>query len=263
MTLFYSLFAKKARRLNLFSPLPLSPQGCLSIDTSGYMGYYFYMPRRKVVLANDQIYHIFNRSIAREDIFSSKTNLYKVFEIVDFYRFPQRLRLSKFKSLPKKLRQKYYAGFQKTYPLVEIYCFAFMPNHYHFLLKQIQENGIKRFISNFQNSFAKIFNLKNNRDGALFQNSFKAKWVETDEQFIHLSRYIHLNPVTSYIIAFKELEMYPWTSFPKYMNKKNYSFVNVDLLLSMFKSREDYSQFVSDQVDYQKKLTLIKDLILE
>lgn len=221
------------------------------------------MRRRNPVLVNNQIYHIFNRSIGKEIIFASRNNLSKAFEIVNFYRLPQRLRLSKFKSLPQSLKQDYLQEIEKRPHLVELYCFAFMPNHYHFLIKQLEENGIRRFVSNFQNSFAKIFNLKNRRDGALFQNSFKAKIVETDEQFIHLSRYIHLNPTTAFLIEFADLKEHPWTSFPMYVANRDSSFVNPDFLLGMFKSKQDYSRFVADQVDYQRKLAEIKDLIIE
>lgn len=166
------------------------------------------MPQRSVVLANDEIYHVFNRSIARTEIFSNKFNLHKAIEILDYYRFIQVLRLSRFKKLTPQLKKDYSDMVIRDKPLVEIYASALMPNHYHFLLKQVQDKGIVKFISNFQNSFAKAFNLKNDRNGALFQNAFKAKRIGNDEQFIHVSRYVHLNPVTAYLIEFKDLVTY-------------------------------------------------------
>lgn len=221
------------------------------------------MPQRAVVFANNEIYHVFNRSIAREDIFSSKVNLRKILEIVDYYRLPQWLRLSKFKTLPDSLKEGYLSEIRNKTPLVEIYAFAFMPNHYHFLIKQLQDKGIPKFFSNLQNSFAKVFNLKNDRNGALFQNAFKAKRIETNEQFIHVSRYIHLNPVTAYLIEFDKLVDYMWTSFEAYVLEKDIGFLNKEFLLKMFGSKEKYIKFVSDQVDYQRKLALIKSLTLE
>lgn len=221
------------------------------------------MPKRNTVLATNEIYHIYNRAIAREHIFSSQAYLKKTLEIANYYRFPQDIRLSVFNNLPKELKENYFLAMKNKIPLVEIYSFALMPNHYHFLLKQTQEKGIIKFISNFQNSFAKHFNTKNKRDGGLFQSPFKGKWVETDDQFIHISRYIHLNPVTSYLVKFEELFSYPWTSFPAYANGVQNLFVNCNLLLGMFPSREKYVSFVSDQVDYQRNLAIIKDLIVD
>lgn len=223
------------------------------------------MPQRPVVLANNEIYHVFNRSIAGANIFAQnqKVNLNKALEIVNYYRFPQKLRLSKFKSLPAELKKKYLNALGSVTPLVEIYVFAFMPNHFHFLFKQIKDKGIVTFISNFQNSFAKVFNLKNNRNGALFQNAFKAKRVATDEQFAHVSRYIHLNPVTAYIIEFDELANFEWTSFPAYATNEQIPFINSDFLLKMFGTGDKYVKFVVDQVDYQRNLAHIKDLLME
>lgn len=221
------------------------------------------MPRRNLVLATNEIYHLFNRSIAKENIFSFKINLRRSLEIVNYYRFPQKLRFSKFKKLPENIKRDYIIAYEKKIPFVEIYSFSFMPNHYHFLLKQLQNNGIKKFTSNVQNSFAKYYNLKNDRNGTLFESSFKAKRVETDEQLIHISRYIHLNHVTSYIIRPEDLVNYPWTSFPNYVNEDNFSFLNTKFLLSFFKFSKDYLKFVMDQVEYQRELKLIKDLIIE
>lgn len=225
------------------------------------------MPQRFVILANDEIYHVFNRSIARENIFAQnqKVNLNKALEIINYYRFPQKIRLSRFNSLPGQLKKQYLDAFAGVAPLVEIYVFALMPNHFHFLLKQIQNKGIAIFVANFQNSFAKVFNLKNDRNGALFQNAFKAKRVVTNEQFIHVSRYIHLNPVTSYIIEFDKLVSFDWTSFPVYASNANeqFPFISSDFLWKMFGSKEKYAKFVADQVDYQRKLVHIKDLMID
>lgn len=221
------------------------------------------MPQRPVVLANNEIYHVFNRSIAKTDIFSRKINLRWAMAILDYYRFTQRLRLSKFRTLTSELKSNYLDSIEIDKPLVEIYAFALMPNHYHFLLKQIQDKGITTFISNFQNSFAKIFNLKNNRNGALFQNAFKAKRIEDDEQFMHVSRYVHLNPVTAFLIEFKDLATYEWTSFPVYSGTKEVPFINSTVLLKMLGSKDKYIKFVSDQADYQRELAKIKNLVLE
>ena len=221
------------------------------------------MPKRKFILATNEIYHIYNRSIAKELIFTTSRNLRRALEVTEFYCFPQEMRFSKFKSLPKEAKESYIFDLKKKKPLVEIYAFALMPNHYHFLIKQIQEKGIVQFASNFQNSFAKYFNIKNDRNGALFQNAFKGVHIENDEQFIHVSRYIHLNPVTSYIIEFKNLDSYPWTSFNEYLSDGENKIVETKFLLDMFSSKNHYIKFVADQVDYQRKLAKIKDLILE
>lgn len=137
-----------------------------------------------------------------------------------------------------------------------------MPDHYHFLLRQNRKDGIRLFISNFQNSFAKYFNNKNGRDGSVFKNPFQAKWIDNDKILIHISRYIHLNPVTSYLIEIDKLSTYPWTSYPFYLKKIRGNLVNTEFLLKMFGDPNKYKKFVEDRADYQRKLHLIKKAII-
>ncbi len=220
------------------------------------------MPRRSLPFVTNEIYHIYNRSVGRETIFSSRLNLRRVLESVQFYRFPQFISLSHFKRLQDSQKQEYLFRLTKAQSYIDIFAFSFMPNHYHFLIKQLQDDGVLKFISNLQNSYAKYFNTKYDRHGSLFQIQFKAKRIESDEQFIHISRYIHLNHVTAFIIQIEDLLAYPWTSFHHYQDLDN-SFINVQPILSFFNKKQIYKDFVSDQVDYQRTLAEIKDLTLE
>ena len=223
------------------------------------------MPKRKVVFTNGESYHIYNRSTGAVSIFQGKKIMDRVSSLIDYYRFPQKLRYSKFSTLPKDLKKAYEESFRKTTPVVEIYTFALMSNHYHFLLKQLNENGIIQYISNLQNSFAKYFNIRNKRFGSVFQGPFKAKHIEKDSYLLHLSRYIHLNPATSFLIEITDLDNYPWTSFPYYLDRKsdNKRVVNSSFITKMVGSKEKYKKFVYDQADYQRKLSKIKGLTLE
>lgn len=221
------------------------------------------MPRRFYLLGTNEIYHVFNRAIGNEEIFVNKWKLKHFLDLIDYYRYPQKIRYSKFTSLSQQQKKDYISNISKLLPLVEIYSFALMPNHFHFLIKQKQDNGIKLFISNLQNSYAKYFNLSNNRHGGLFQNSFKAKRVETDEEFIHISRYIHLNPVTSFLIDIKDLSVYPWNSYTEYVDENNVKFIDTKVITEIVGSKKKYQQFVIDQADYQRKLYLVKRLLLE
>lgn len=102
---------------------------------------------------------------------------------------------------------------------IEILGFCLMNNHYHFLLKQKTQNGISRFISNLQNGYAKYFNIKTERTGPLFQPMFQSVRIATDEQLLHVSRYIHLNPSTGYVVEINKLGEYPWSSLSCYLKK--------------------------------------------
>lgn len=221
------------------------------------------MTLKRPPLITGEIYHVYNKSIAEENIFRDLRYLDKILDIVNFYRFEQRIRLSLFNKMKTTIKNSYLTEIKHSQPLIDIFAQTFMPNHYHFLLKQLKDFGIKKFISNTQNSFAKYFNLINNREGSLFLNSFKFKRITKEEEFLHVCRYIHLNPVTSRLVEFEDLVNNPFSSYTWYLNKDSNRFVNTDLIMSYFKSKESFIKFHQNQVDYQRKLKEIKDLLME
>ncbi len=220
---------------------------------------------RKVVFANDEIYHIFNRGVEKRPTFMDKRELDRGIKTLDFYRFANLpLKLSKFLVLPQPERVKFVQEMNLKYEkLVEVICYCLMPNHFHFLVKQIREKGVSTFAANFTNSYTKYFNTKHERVGPLFQGLFKAVRVESDEQLIHVSRYIHLNPVSSFLIESEGLESYRWSSYLEYLDISQSKIADKKIVLDMFASKEKYRQFVMDQVDYVRELEQVKHLLLE
>lgn len=223
------------------------------------------MPYRKVLLVPGEIYHVFNRTVARQPIFLSNKDYHRAIETLYFYSFIKPdLRYSHYNRFPQDQKDKFLINLGKKDKQVQILAFCLMPNHFHFLIKEVIKNGTANFIKTFQGSYAKYFNLKSDRNGALFQSRFKAVRIESDEQFIHVARYIHLNPLTAYLIKdIEELKQYPWTSFPEYIEDGDLPVIKKDQLLGYFSSVDDFVKFTSDQIDYQRKLNEIKHLIIE
>lgn len=135
-----------------------------------------------------------------------------------------------------------------------------MPNHFHLLLRQIQDKGITIFLSKVTNSYTKYFNTRHKRVGPLFQGTFKAVRIEDDEQLVHVSRYIHLNPLIDYIV--RDLKKFSFSSYLEYLGLKD-GFCQKDLILSQFKNPLDYEKFVLDREDYGRKIKQMERLLLE
>lgn len=175
------------------------------------------------------------------------------------------LKYSKFLQLSNFDRQQILEDLKKQKQfLVEILAYCFMPNHLHLILKQVAEGGISKFMGNLTNSYTRYFNTKNKRRGPLFQGKFKAIRVETEEQLSHLSRYVHLNPYSSYVVKnIKALGEYPFSSLPEFLGKTQADLCQKSLILANFKNKTAYQDFVFNQADYQKKLEEIKHLTLE
>jgi len=220
---------------------------------------------RSTILTNEQFYHVFNRGIERRAIFSNKREFDRALNTLKYYRYANvPFKFSKFLVQTEENKTNLLKSFNiKENELVEIIAYCLMPNHFHLLLKQIKDNGISKFISNLTNSYTKYFNTKHERVGALMQGIFKAVRVETDEQLIHLSRYIHLNPVSSFVIKEQDLNNYPWFSYREYLGLEKDEFCAKEYVLNNFKTKEDYQKFVLDQLSYAQELERIKHLLVE
>ena len=160
------------------------------------------MPYRHTPFITDQIYHVYNRSIAKQPIFLNHRDYQRAINTIEFYMYLRPpIRFSHYNRLEINQKQSFLNQLKETRkPSVEILSYCAMPNHIHLLIRQVEEKGISNLMRNFQHSYSKYFNLKNDRTGGLFQAMFKAVRIETDEQLIHVSRYIHLNPVSSMLI---------------------------------------------------------------
>lgn len=211
------------------------------------------MPSRKVPFVNDEYYHIFNRGVAKMPIFNNAFDYKHFLSTVLYYQIDgPKPRFSFFRNKPISL--------EKNMKIVDIICYCLMPNHFHFMLRQKRENGITEFVSKVSNSYTKYFNIKNKRVGPLLQGEFKSVYVESNEQLLHLSRYIHLNPLIGYVT--KELKEYGWSSYPAYLGL-NGNICSKEIVLDQFKSESAYEQFVLDQVSYARELDFIKHKLLD
>lgn len=214
------------------------------------------MPSRIIPFVNGEYYHIFNRGVAKMQIFNNSYDYSHFVKTIAYYSIEgPKPRLSVFTPTTTIL--------DINKKITDIICYCLMPNHFHILLRQKKDGGITEFVSKLSNSYTKYINIKNNRVGHLFQGNFKAVHVETNEQLLHLSRYIHLNPLVSYLV--KDLDSYKWSSFPEYINLTDAKKTICDkkIVMDQFKSHEEYRQFVLDQADYGKKLEVIKHQLLD
>ncbi len=221
------------------------------------------MARRKTILATNEIYHVYNRGVEKRPIFLNRRNYLRFIELTNYYRFEHSpMKFSHFKQISFKEKERIFKNLQGTEKLVDVLTYCLMSNHFHFLLKQLTDKGISKFIAKVTNGFSHYFNTRHERSGHLFQGNFGAVRIETDEQLIHTNRYIHLNPVFSYLIKLEDLDDYEYSSYPEYLNKRT-GFCNTHEILSFFKSFEDYKRFIWDQADYVETLEVIRHLILE
>jgi REP element-mobilizing transposase RayT len=180
------------------------------------------MPYRESIFSAGNYYHVFSRGNEKRDIF---------LDPADYERF-----LSKM--------QEY-----KVIHKISIICYCLMPNHFHLLLKQNTNKSISSFIHRLTVSYSMYFNKRYDRVGHLFQGRFKAKCITKDEYLLHLSRYIHLNPL-EIINSIEKLEEYPWSSYGEYLNISNIKICEKEIILKQFNNNplQTYKKFVNSMI---------------
>jgi len=216
---------------------------------------------KRPTFVDDEIYHAYNRGVEKRKIFLTEKDYLRF--IHDMYEFnDERPAFNSgfhFGSLLKSDFNSIFRGSRK--PLVEILCFCLMPNHYHFLIRQLIDGGITEFMRKIGAGYTNYFNTKYDRVGPLFQGKFKAVHVTKEAHLLYLPHYIHLNPldltmpewreqrIRSPEKALKFLESYRWSSYLDHIGKKNYpSVTQRDFILN------NHYRSPTSIVDYRKEI---------
>lgn len=199
---------------------------------------------------HNTFYHAFNRGVDRRKTFQ---------DIEDYRRFLEGMRIfnttkdaSEDISFTRRC-QRYYSTEDQ---LISFQAFSIMPNHYHLLPLQVQNDGLPVFMQRAANSYTKYFNMKEERSGCLFESGYKSKLVTSEAYLLQLSRYIHLNPLSLIGIDWKHDEIrdkkkaksflvnYQWSSFYYYFNQIESPILDDTLLRTFFNSPVDHIDFM-------------------
>lgn len=223
------------------------------------------MPRRTAPLINENTYHVFNRGLDRRPTFIYKSDYRRAIRTLQYYQYANH-----YCGLANHLRKSienqadYLSKLKSENREVDVIAYCLMPNHFHFLLTQKSANGISHFLKQFQGSYTKYFNSRNNRVGSLFQTQFKAVKVETSNQLLHVCRYIHLNPLASGICQSRDdVAAYPWSSLHLYLTDARNGILNRSLPLTECGSLESFKRFTLDSDDIELQHSSIQHLLFE
>lgn len=220
--------------------------------------------RRKIILVEGEIYHIFSRSIANFKIFNTDSDYLRMLYLIKYFQIQNPpTKFSYFIEL-KQVQQfgffNYFDSITKDQTnTVQIIAYCLMPTHLHFILKQLSPTGISDFMSNVLNSYSRYFNTKYKRKGPLWESKFQNVLIENDDQLLHLTRYLHLNPTTAYLV--EKHQDWRYSSYKEYIEKSDYPFCQYDDLLAI--KPKEYRKFVMDRKSYQRELAIIKNQLID
>lgn len=147
------------------------------------------MSVRKAKLVSGEYYHIYNRGNSKQKIFLDKQDYSRFLGLL--YACNQK---NSFKVNNLNKNQTLF-DLERTEPLVSIGAYCLMPNHFHLLITQSEDNNISVFMQKLSTSYSMYFNNKYNRTGSLFEGKFKVEHLHRDPYLKYIFSYIHLNPI--------------------------------------------------------------------
>ncbi len=152
------------------------------------------MPRPLRNLTTDNRFHIINRGIDNQDLFS----------IEDDWLL--------FETMIERVCTDY---------AFELNAYALMSNHYHLLadLSSCEDrHAVSEAIGVMQSTYARYFNHRTDRRGPLFEPRFLSYGVDGDAKTHRSIRYIHRNPLD--ICGPRALGNYRWSSLPVLLGRR-------------------------------------------
>lgn len=206
---------------------------------------------RKIIFANNEHYHIFNRGVDKREIFSDLKDLNRFFQSMKEFNTLDPIGSIFENSFSKDLSKK-----QKN--LVKFICYCINPNHYHFILKQVVDKGIEKFMHKLGVGYTNYFNKKCERSGSLFQGNYKAVHIDSNEYLLHLSAYVNLNNKVH-----KLGNLVSKSSWDEYINNLQSGFCEKDIILGQFNNPKEYKEFAENSLIDIRERKEMEKLLLE
>lgn len=209
---------------------------------------------RKTPFVNGEIYHVYNRGTDKRIIFSDNEDIERFIQSMEEFNVVEPIGSIYENSFILKSNHSVLKSHSKKGKLVNFIAYCLNPNHYHFLLEQVVDRGIEKFMQRIGNGYTKYFNNKNERSGSLFQGKFKSIHIDSNEYLLHVSVYVNLNDrvheLGHSMSKFKIIKSR--SSWGEYIRDSNTSdgFCKKDIILEQFKNINDYRSFAESSLEF-------------
>ncbi len=212
------------------------------------------MPARNVkkLYVENAYYHLYNRGALSSPLFHDSDDYYLMLHLLKKYLAPEA------KINPKTNL----ANPANISDYIHLISFCLMPNHFHFLVYQTIPFGITLFTRRLLTSYAMYIINKYKRRGNIFEGKLRGVLVDSESYLLHLSRYIHRNPL-KLLQRSDPLSNYQFSSYPYYLGIQHASWVITETILDYFQNARrgplhkvsSYKEFVEQyEIDSQAML---------
>jgi len=205
-----------------------------------------YMSARKVPLVTGEFYHIYNRGVDKRTVFSDESDLERCMKSLEDFNVIEPIGSIYEKSFADK---RFGGQASKSGKLVNFVAYCVNPNHYHFLLEQVADNGIEKFMHRLGTGYTRYFNEKEKRSGSLFQGRFKAVHIDSNEYLLHASAYVNLNDRVHQLGGQASKLVQSRSSWGEYKGESKSNFCSKGIILEQFKNAKEYQKFAESSVE--------------
>jgi len=216
---------------------------------------------RDIKITDGEFYHIYNRGVDKRNIFSDQEDVDRFFQSMIEFNTLEPIRSIYENSFIKEKKSG------KDNILVDFVAFSLVENHFHFILKQVSEKGIEKFMQRLGNGYTKYFNNKYKRTGSLFQGKYKAKHVDANNYLLHLSVYVNLNQKV-HQLGHSVSKLHLYSSWEEYNGALNNKICKKDIILGQFNNNKEYVSFAEGSLKdillrRTQEVGFINDLYME
>ncbi|MCH8889373.1 transposase [Patescibacteria group bacterium] len=218
--------------------------------------------QRKIKFAPGEFYHLYNRGTDKRIIFKSKKDHARFMVLLYLCNTNDQVRLGE--EFRKGLTLNDMFDVKRENTLIDIGAYVLMPNHFHILVHEKEENGISSFMKKLCTAYSMYFNTKYDRSGGLFEGRFKATHADYDNYLKYLFSYIHLNPVKHIDSEWKEngirnrkkaknfLNTYQYSSYLDYkgVKRNERQIINREPFPDYFSDRNSFDNYIDDWLGY-------------
>lgn len=179
---------------------------------------------RSLEIIRDNYYHVYNRGNLKQTLFYDKADYIRFLFLLLHQQSPVSLPQTN-RFVKNYLKKGVFSVNQEDLSkiidgkFIELVNFCVMPNHFHLTVKAINDDGLSKYMHKLGNAYSQYFNKRYEMTGHVFQGTYKAKLVDSDQQLAYLSAYIHRNPHE--LDGWKnKAAAYPWSSYQDYRNNR-------------------------------------------
>lgn len=204
-------------------------------------------------IAPGEVYHVYSRGVERRTIFLDDADRVRFLDLLR-HSLPAKPRPSL--TTVRRMRRSGLTPWESPAAppgqLVAVFSYCPMPNHLHLLAREQTAGGLSKYLQRVLIGYARYFNSRHQHVGPLFAGRFHAVHITTDEQLLHTSRYIHLNPYVAGLV--KDPLAYPWGSGPEYFDSPRPRTICDTTLIHGMLTPAEHQKFILDHADYARSL---------